>query len=204
MSKPRKRESAALQFRKSKARLFIELACPDDDGFSRRVSVSEFVDKYESLKLGNGGSWCRDDGGLARFYNIKREKHKGRITHIELHGRKKAPIKKPIPAHIRQSLSGKRCVILGVSKVEIDHKDGRRDDPRLFDAKNVRVSDFQPLSKAANNAKRQHCKECRQTGDRFDARRLGFKQAQIKGNGKYRGSCVGCYWYDPKKFHGAN
>lgn len=45
----------------SKVDLFLELAKPDETGNSRKVLVSEFVGKYEPLKLGNGGSWCRDD-----------------------------------------------------------------------------------------------------------------------------------------------
>ena len=39
---------------KSKAELFIELAQPDENGCSRWVATSEFTDKYERLKLGNG------------------------------------------------------------------------------------------------------------------------------------------------------
>jgi len=74
---------------------------------------------------------------------------------------------------------------LGTSKPECDHKDGRRDDPRLNDPKLVTIDDFQPLSKAANNAKKQHCKECRSTNKRFDAKRLGYSISQWAGNGKY-------------------
>ena len=57
------------------------------------------------------------------------------------------------------------------------------------------------LSKAANNAKRQHCKECRATDKRFDAKLLGYSVGQVKGNGVYEGSCAGCYWYDPFVFN---
>lgn len=203
MSRTPNNEYAALFRRGSKARMFIELANPDHRGFSRCVSVKEFKGDYSGLLMGNGGSWCRDDGGLAKRFNIRRIIERGCIVGIELHGLKKAPINKPIPQHIRKAFVGKRCVILGVSKVEVDHKDGRRDDPRLSDASQVKVSDFQPLSKAANNAKRQHCKECRKTNKRFDAKRLGFKRSQIRGNGTYRGSCDGCYWYNPAEFHGA-
>ena len=121
---------------------------------------------------------------------------------VELHGHKKQPIEKPIPAHIKAQIVAQRCVVLYTSNPECDHKDGRRDDPRLSDASRVTIDDFQPLSKAANNAKRQHCRECRETGRRFDARQLGFAVAQTKGNGAYRGSCVGCYWYDVRQFRG--
>ena len=56
----------------SKAQLFMELAQPDEYGFSRKVYVSEFTGKYEGLVFGNGGSWCRDDGALAKRFNIER------------------------------------------------------------------------------------------------------------------------------------
>ena len=61
-------------------------------------------------------------------------------------------------------------------------------------------ADFQPLSKAANDAKRQHCRECVRTGKRYDAKRLGYKESYIVGNAK-TSVCVGCYWYDPLQFN---
>ncbi|MCY4145000.1 MAG: restriction endonuclease [Chloroflexi bacterium] len=182
------------------AALFLKLAQPDELGFSRSVGIEEFVGEYQRLQLGNGGSWCRDDGPLARKYNIRRRKAGSRIVAIELQGFKKIAIEKPIPEWIRERLKNERCVVLDTSKVEIDHKDGRRDDPRLSDTASVTLDDFQPLSKAANNAKRQHCKTCRDTGQRYDAKRLGFPIAQFKGNGQYNGTCIGCYWHDPKAF----
>ena len=39
----------------SAADLFLQLAQPDDQGFSRRVGVGEFVGPYERLRMGNGG-----------------------------------------------------------------------------------------------------------------------------------------------------
>lgn len=189
----------------SKVNLFLELAKPDKNGFSREVSVEEFTGKYAELKMGNGGDWCRNDGSLGKKYNIrKRYSGKGnKIISIELHGYQKNPTKRAIKAEIQKKIKEQRCVVLGTGRTECDHKDGRLDDPRVSNVGSQKLSDFQPLSKAANVAKRQHCKECKDTGNRFDATRLGFKVSQIDGNGKYRGSCVGCYWHDPKRFHGA-
>ena len=188
--------------KQTKKDLFLELARPDEEGFSRPVNVDAFVGDYEPLRLGNGGSWCRDDGSLAQTFNIRRNKQKGRIVSVELQGFKKTPIKKPIPLRIKSLVSSQRCAVLWVGNAtEVDHKDGRRDDPRLADPSQVELDDFQPLSKAANNAKRQHCKECRTTGNRFDAKQLGYSVGQVKGNGKYNGTCVGCYWHDPARFN---
>lgn len=186
---------------KSKKDLFLELARPDEMGFCKKIGVDQFVGAYECLRLGNGGSWCRDDGPLAKIYNVERIKEGRAIVAISLHGFKKVPIEKPIPSRIRKQIIGKKCVVLATSKVEVDHKDGRRDNPRLSNPDKVREDDFQPLSKAANNAKRQHCKECRKTGNRFDAKRLGYRVGQVRGHGVYRGSCGGCYWHNPFFFN---
>ena len=185
----------------SKSALFLELAQPDKDGFSRDVFVTEFTGRYESLRFGNGGSWCREDSGLGKKYNINRIKYGNRITAVALHGKKKNPIGKQIPSSIKKELGNKSCRVLAISKVEIDHKDGHRDDSRLTDSEQLKQDDFQPLSKAVNNAKRQHCKRCRDTKERFDARQLGYRVGTFKGNGVYRGSCIGCYWHDPHEFN---
>lgn len=65
----------------SMAALFLELAKPDELGFSRIVAVNEFIGKYEKLQFGNGGSWIRKDGSLAKHYNIRRHPPgRGKIT----------------------------------------------------------------------------------------------------------------------------
>lgn len=57
---------------KTKTELFLELAQPDEEGRSRWVNVSEFIEKYKELKLGNGGSWCRKESTLAKntYWNL--------------------------------------------------------------------------------------------------------------------------------------
>lgn len=60
------------------------------------------------------------------------------------------------------------------------------------------VSDFQPLCKAANDAKRQICKECKRTDKRWNAKNLlGNPFPFYEGGEDYEGTCVGCYQYDP-------
>ncbi|MGN1326482.1 MAG: restriction endonuclease, partial [Clostridia bacterium] len=66
-----------------------------------------------------------------------------------------------------------------------------------------KIEDFQPLSKAANDAKRQFCKECRKTKKRYDAKQLGYPMSFYKGNENHTGEangCEGCFWYDPIEF----
>ena len=191
---------------KSKTDLFLELAgAIDGQGFSRKVAVDEFVGEYSRLLFGNGADWARRDGSLGRKYNIARIKEgKGnRITHVQLHGFNKNPKRRPIGKHVRDAYRDERCRVLAVGKVQIDHKDGRYDDQEVSDVSKQKPDDFQPLSECVNYAKRQHCKDCAKTGRRFDARRLGYQVGQVKGNGEYRGTCVGCYWYDPAAFNAA-
>ncbi|MCL2519518.1 MAG: hypothetical protein FWE37_00740 [Spirochaetaceae bacterium] len=187
--------------KKSKKDLFLQLANPDEDGFSHEVSVEEFIGEYAELKLGNGGSWCRDDSSLGNEFNIVRLKNGSKITTIRLEGKKKQKINKAIRNDITKAISLQRCVVLATSKPEVDHKDGRYDDNTVANLNTQDISHFQPLSKAANNAKRQHCKNCKDSGVRFDATKLGYSKPVLKGGTNYNGSCIGCYWYDPKKFN---
>ena len=190
-------------FRKNtKPYLFYELAQPDKNGFSREVKVTEFVGKYKDLKFGNGGDWPRTDGPIGNKFNIDRIKEKGKIVSIKLFGNNtKAKILKKIRKDISEIIYTRRCVVLDISKVEVDHKDGHRDDYNNFKLENQSLDQFQPLSKAVNNAKKEHCKKCRETKTRFDAKKLGYKVSVWAGDNKYRNSCFGCYWFDIKKFN---
>ena len=58
----------------TKMKLFLELAKPDEEGKSHWVKVTEFVDGYKSLQLGNGGSWCRASSSLAKKYVVEFDK----------------------------------------------------------------------------------------------------------------------------------
>lgn len=108
-----------------------------------------------------------------------------------------------IEPDIKRTIQARRCVILGTSNPEVDHKNGMKNEDRVMKNENQRLSDFQPLSKAANDAKRQFCKECKRTGKRYDAKQLGYPMSFYEG-GLYHNNeedaCVGCYWYDPLEF----
>ena len=186
--------------KKSKVEIFLELAKPDEYGFSRKVSIEEI--EGNGLKMGNGGDWCREDGTLGNKYLINRIKEKNKIIAVELCGfNTKNKIAKGIRKDIWNEIKTQRCAALYIGDVEVDHKDGRRDDYGNFNPENQKIEQFQPLSKAPNNTKKQHCKNCRKTNIRFDAKLLGFIKSQWAGDEKYRGTCVGCYWHDIKKFN---
>jgi len=168
-------------------------------GYSEIVPI-EILNKY-NLSLGNGGSWCRSDGPLGNIFNVTRIKDKGSIIAVKLDGFNKTKKSQIISHEIKKYFKDNKCIILNIGGkfIEIDHKDGRKDN-LLVDI-NQCNDDFQPMHKTVNIAKRDHCKKCIQTNIRFDARLLGYYYAQWIGPIEYKGSCIGCYWFDPYKFN---
>lgn len=192
--------------KKTKIELFEELAEIDEKGASRWVSVDEFVGDYQGLQLLNGAGWSRDDGPFGRKYIIERDKSitpGNRTDAIRTVGFNNGTYKSYIDANIKKIIQSQRCVVLGTSNPEVDHKNGMKNEDRVMENTNQRLSDFQPLSKAANDAKRQFCKECKKTGIRYDAKKLGYPMSYYKGTAKHNNeedACVGCFWYDPIEF----
>lgn len=190
----------------TKTELFIQLAQPDSNGVSRWVSVSEFVGEYACLTFGNGASWARKESTLAKKYVIEFDKSISSgngIDRIRLNGFNNSDYSQYIRADIKRAVKARRCVVLGTSNPEVDHKNGMKNEGRVMRNENQCLEDFQPLSKAANDAKRQFCKECRQTGIRYDARLLGYPISYYSGVAEHHNeenACTGCYWYDPLEF----
>lgn len=194
----------------TKTDLFIELAQPDSEGVSRWVSSSEFVGRYVDLQLGNGGSWCRTSPSLAKRFIVEFDKSLSRgnsIDAVRLAGyRREETFSQAIRKDIKDFYKEQRCVMLGVkgfsenTRIEIDHKDGRKEDWRVSNPSTQRLDDFQPLCKAANDIKRQICKECKLSNERWDATNIkGNPYPFYEGDKDYTTDlgCVGCYQYDP-------
>lgn len=193
--------------------LFIELACPDENGVSRWVDISEFVGKYKTLQLGNGGSWCRRSSSIAKKYIVEFDKSRTKgnaIDAIRLNGfNTDTEFNQNIRSDIKKYYKNKKCVMLGISgksentKIEVDHKDGRKNDPRVSDITTQKLEDFQPLCKAANDIKRQICDKCRKSNIRWDAKNIaGNPYSFYLGNSEYTEDlgCKGCYQYDPVEY----
>lgn len=194
----------------TKTELFIELAKPNEFGISRWVKTTEFSGRYASLKLGNGGSWCRASSVLAKRFSVEFDKSitpGNSIDAVRLNGFK---IDKTFNQAIRKDIKDfyreQRCVMLGIkgfsenTKIEIDHKDGRKEDWRVSNPETQSLDDFQPLCKAANDVKRQICKECKQSNERWDATNIkGNPYPFYEGDKNYTDElgCIGCYQYDP-------
>lgn len=194
----------------TKTDLFIELAQPDSEGVSRWVSSSEFVGRYVDLQLGNGGSWCRASSSLAKRFIVEFDKSLSpgnSIDAVRLAGyRREETFSQAIRKDIKDFYKEQRCVMLGVkgfsenTRIEIDHKDGRKEDWRVSNPSTQRLDDFQPLCKAANDIKRQICKECKLSNERWDATNIkGNPYPFYEGDKDYTTDlgCVGCYQYDP-------
>ena len=168
----------------TKNELFLELAKPNKNGVSRWINVNEFVGKYADLAFGNGASWARKESTLAKKFIIEFDKslsNGNSIDAIRLNGFNNGDFSQHINANIKKTIKAMRCVVLGTSNPEVDHKNGMKNESRVMRNENQLASDFQPLSKAANDAKRQFCKECKRTKTRFDAKRLGYPMSYYKG-----------------------
>lgn len=184
----------------SKAGVFLGICNLDyNNGHSAIVPLYILI-QYE-LGLGNGGSWCRTNGPLGTYFNIDRKIEKGKIISVQLIGYRKNKFTNAIKKEILDAHKKGNCKFLAVRgpNIEVDHKDGRKDT--FLPPEKQKMEDFQPLHKAANDAKRQHCKECKKTGKRFDATRLGYAVPQWIGPIEYKGSCVGCLQYCPFEFN---
>lgn len=195
----------------SKSELFLQLAKPDSNGISDWVETSLFTGEYENLKFGNGADFIRKGSVLEKKYIIEVDKSKtpgNRVDAIRLNGFKtEKTFSQYIRKDIVEKISQQRCVMLGVrgtsinTKIEVDHKDGRKDDWRVSDPSTQNESDFQPLCKAANDIKRQICKQCKNDNKRWDAKNLlGNPYSFYEGDTEYQGTCVGCYQYDPVQY----
>jgi len=189
--------------------LFLELADPSEEGISRWIYIEkDFKDKFESLKdcYGNGDSLTRKNSVLYKNFEIEKKRGKSnKVKAVKLSGFKVSKKEsRDINPKIRKKIEARSCPVTGsASEIEIDHKDGRYSNIAANNPKTQKEEHFQPLKREVNLCKREHCKRCKKTAKRFDARKLGFSVGWIKGDGGYRKplGCEGCYWHDVRGFH---
>ena len=191
----------------TKVEIFLKHYPPNDQGVSEIAWVEDLIKIDSRFKTNNGCDWARKGSSLDKKYIIKRFNAKemnisdvawNRVVAIQLQGFKEKVENHSIPIEVRNALKGKPCVVLGVisSDMEIDHKNGK------YTSEQYSLDDFQPMTKAVNDAKREHCKKCNTSQCRFDATVLGYPISYIKGD-KNSPFCQGCYWYDPVAFRKA-
>jgi len=174
----------------------------NSNGVSELIPMSELERYHHSFHTTNGGDWCRSNQSyLGKKYNIIREKSGGSIFAVKTDGvNQNKIINDEIRNDIVNTIQKGRCVILDIeTNIECDYKDGM-DNWILNDKSSQKITDFQPLSKFASDAKRQHCNMCKKIGKRYDAKRLGYMQSFTFGDENSK-NCFGCYWYDPIAFN---
>ena len=188
---------------------------PDSQGRTDWFDLDDLarqLPKEHANKLrGNGSSLFQSDRGLGRKYHISDEgKEYGERNKLQFirflgwaTGQQQARSAQ-VPAGVRQVLlvDRKWCSVCGSgSKLEVDHKDGRKDTSNDLDDRDVR--EFQLLCPHCNKVKRGKCKACQKTGQRYDGRRHGFARGWVVGKKAYEPAtvgCRGCYWHDPINF----
>ena len=190
--------------------IFEKVAEIDKDGYSRTVYMNELIDIHKNFKTHNGNSWARSNTSyLGKKYNIIRNCKNGTSNGVysvcttgynDNNIVKQRNIRPDILAHYHN----KPCAVLDVistNGMECDHKDGTYTTESNASFATQKLEDFQSFSKAVNDAKRQHCAECRKNGckKRYDARRLGYSVSDVHINGQP--FCTGCYWNDPQEFN---
>jgi hypothetical protein len=184
--------------------LFLKLAQPNQNGFSRKICAYEFVGEYQSLRSGNGYKW--PEGLLGKFEFDRGGRGNGWF--IRLTGFCNKEQTRTIRPYIYNTLSNQICEHtaygdLSSDRIEVDHRNGRYNNPRALNLDTQIIDDFMALSRRANLKKREDCKKCKLNNERFDARCMGFKVGWTQGNEKHDGTengCVGCYWYGPIEF----
>lgn len=187
----------------SKVEEFLRIAKPDDQGWSPKIS---FASLPKSLQPNNGAHWCRASSSIAKQYKVKlfKEGKGNKNTHIQLQGhREDDGRRQTIAPWIYKELLTKDancCICHSKIDLEIDHKNGRKDDSAMHVATQIR-GDFQVLCRRCNQKKRQICKDCKKTDQRYDARRDGYHVPVTAGSLMYEGTCDGCKYYDPPQFN---
>lgn len=197
-----------MQKKVNAADIFIENYINPETGWSEIIFVEDLIAQYgDAFKSNNGCQWARKGSKLTNNYNFQRFNAKSlgiknvawnKIMAVQAQGFAEQKENHSIPKEIYMQLKDNKCAVLYVetSDMEIDHKNGK------YNTEKYVVEDFQRLTKAVNDAKREHCKKCNSTGCRFKASVLGYSVDFIEGD-ENSPTCQGCYWYDPQAFNRA-
>ena len=161
---------------------------PDRNGFSDWIVIKEMQDKMpaHASQLGGNGSTLFQSSGLHQdFWSACLKPNNALIvatgSRIDaLTASTKAGKRNSQSAKTSEEVLSGFCAALGTrskKNLEVDHKDGRKDSYIVNDVNLQRLEDFQALHKTANDVKREVCKKCNLTNQRFDATHLGFPAA---------------------------
>jgi hypothetical protein len=156
----------------------------------------------------NGVPYLRRDAPLSRTYMIERkyQKNNGALLGFKLTGfNNNLYFSRNIPQEVRKATLeryGHKCIWCGsCDRLEVDHKNGR------YNNVSNNVDDFQILCKSCNDKKRERCKRCTLTGQRFNVQNaisnVLYKCAFTCGTQKYNDKigCKGCFLNDIEDFY---
>ncbi|MDU9693326.1 hypothetical protein O0Q50_19325 [Priestia aryabhattai] len=175
--------------------------------YSKEIKTGSWITKDEMAENGffpKNNTNGRDIRFIKRKYDLEIITVGTREARFRIVGTKAMLLRRPISKKIKDFFTNKRCVLTGTrSSIEVDHKNGRYNDKRVLSTKTQTVNDFQPLTKVANNIKREHCRKCAATNKKFDAKELGYLVSTLDGNlvhNNKSSGCEGCFFYDVTGF----
>ena len=160
---------------------------------SELIEIQALFDKYHETK-NNIEEIARNGNG---------------IQYLFIYGIQNENATRPIGDAVREHFKNASCVACGSTcNIEIDHKNGLYNNPRVLNVHTQTVEDFQPLCKHCNDQKRQTYKEMKRTGVRHSAKQIPalrvFGIDYTHGDATYNpndvNAMLGTYWYDPVDF----
>lgn len=187
-----------------------------------KKGTSEFIDiDKKALKLrgckpleigyfqsNNGVPYLRRESPICRKYHVQRvyDKTSGSLIGFKLTGfNTNIHYSRSIPQEVRKATLERyncKCVLCGATeRLEVDHKNGR------YNAETNKVEDFQILCKNCNDKKREKCKKCTASGQRYNVQEeissILYKVPFTQGDSKYTAKlgCKGCFMYDIEDFY---
>jgi len=173
----------------------------NSDGKSDWKTIKE-LEKIIGFNLNGNGAWLLSRSkGIGKIFNIQKRTEPGSN---KIHSIKATGFAKKITCANASNLTVEKirdmpCSMCGTTyNIQIDHR-----DPRLNYDGYLSIDYFQPLCAHCNDVKRQFCKKCIKTNERFDAKLLGFSISYIEGDKNYDENglrCKGCFWEGPKEF----
>jgi len=185
----------------------------EETGYCNEMRIEDL--ENAGIKCTGNGCVVRAGSSLDKKYNIKKIRQNNNclsspIVAIQFLGYKDEEVfNQLIRSDIKKEISQRRSAWSGMpgtpsDPIEVDHKDGLKQDLRLNDPSKQKFEDFQPLRKSENDLKRQYCKDCERTAHRPSARDV-LGECECFGVDFTHGDarldktigCHGCFLYDP-------
>ncbi len=219
-----------------KQNLFLELSKKEGDGFistdkftgqyeglrfgnggswARRDSA--FANEHKLCTVSSKETWLSWEATPEEKKQIELAikplvlKKGNKIRYIKSFGLQSDPkhLLRAVRQDIKDAIKQRRCVNCGTSHdIEVDHKNGLYNNPRVLNTTTQTLADFQALCKKCNCLKRQAYIEMEKTGIRPSARIMpqyedcgfDYTRGDATWDPKDIDAMVGTYWYDPVDF----